>query len=83
MKFETKLRRAINKILDLVSAKEQDWNKKSGWRRWGFDTDCGDNEELVNEAIEILVKYGIVQINHERKHIAGWGSLNNGKEKMD
>ena len=59
MKFETRLKKAVNKILDLVSAKEQDFSKKSGWRRWGFDTDCGDNEELVNEAIEILKKYEI------------------------
>ena len=61
MKFETRLKKAINKILDLVSAKEQDWSKKSGWRRWGFDTDCGDNEELVNEAINILKKYHIIK----------------------
>jgi len=60
MKFETRLKKAINKILDLVSAKEQDYSKKSGWRRWGFDTDCGDNEELVNQAIEILKKYKVV-----------------------
>jgi len=69
MKFETRLKKAINKILDLVSAKEQDWNKESGWRRWGFDADCGDNDELVNEAIRILIRYGIIEqvINNEKK----------------
>lgn len=61
MKFETRLKKAINKILDLVSAKEPDSTKKSGWRRWGLDTDCGDNEELVNEAISILRKYNIIK----------------------
>jgi len=61
MKFKTRLRKAVNKILDLVSAKEQDWEKKSGWRRWGFDTDCGDNEELVDEAIKILERYKVLK----------------------
>jgi len=60
MKFETRLKKAINKILDLVSAKEEDWSKTSGWRRWGFDTDCGDNEEIINEAIKFLKKYDVL-----------------------
>ena len=55
------MKKAVNKIFDLVSAKEQDLEKKSGWRRWGFDTDCGDNEDLVEQAIEILRTYDVIK----------------------
>ena len=48
------LRVKIEKILDLVSSREHDELKPSKFRRCGDDTDCGDNEELISRAVEIL-----------------------------
>ncbi len=42
-----KLRDIAERILELVSFDKQG-------ERWGFDTNCGGNEEVIDDAVEIL-----------------------------
>lgn len=43
------MKERLNRILDLVSGLDPRDNT-----RWGHDTNCGDNDEILEEALAIL-----------------------------
>ena len=55
---DVELRERINKILDMVSSAypEDTREPNSPMVRWGHDTNCGNNDEIVDKAIKILLE---------------------------
>ena len=48
----TKIHKKIERILDLVSSKDPPVDGIE--YRWGMDTNCGNNKELIDKALKIL-----------------------------